>query len=151
MKTILTPIDFSGATRGVIDTAAGLAAAVGARLVLLHSLQPPMLTTDYGIGMEVLQEALAVSEKAATRQLEHIQTELEGRGLTIATVLQSGAAAPAILEQAGLQAADFIVLGSHGHTAFYDLMVGSTTHAVLLKAPCPVVIVPPAPGKKKKS
>jgi nucleotide-binding universal stress UspA family protein len=35
------------------------------------------------------------------------------------------------------------VMGSHGHTAFYDLLVGSTTHAVLKRAKCPVVIVPP--------
>jgi nucleotide-binding universal stress UspA family protein len=34
-------------------------------------------------------------------------------------------------------------MGSHGHTAFYDLLVGSTTHGVLMRANCPVVIVPP--------
>jgi len=43
------------------------------------------------------------------------------------------------------------VLGSHGHTAFYDLLVGSTTHGILLRAKCPVLIVPankvPAPAK----
>jgi Zn-dependent M28 family amino/carboxypeptidase len=38
--------------------------------------------------------------------------------------------------------ADFIVMGSHGHTAFYDLLVGSTTHGVLMRSKCPVVIVP---------
>jgi nucleotide-binding universal stress UspA family protein len=43
-------------------------------------------------------------------------------------------------------------MGSHGHTALYDLLVGSTTHQVLRKAKCPVVIVPSptkAAGKKK--
>jgi len=35
------------------------------------------------------------------------------------------------------------VMGSHGHTALYDLLLGSTTHGVLFRAPCPVVIVPP--------
>jgi len=34
------------------------------------------------------------------------------------------------------------VVGSHGHGAFYDLLVGSTTHGLLLRASCPVLIVP---------
>jgi nucleotide-binding universal stress UspA family protein len=40
------------------------------------------------------------------------------------------------------------VMGSHGHTALYDLLVGSTTHGVLMRAQCPVVIVPSAKQKK---
>jgi len=30
-------------------------------------------------------------------------------------------------------------MGTHGHGAIYDLLVGSTTHGVLEKAPCPVL------------
>ena len=33
----------------------------------------------------------------------------------------------------------------------YDLLVGSTTHGVLLRAPCPVVIVPPKDRKSEKT
>jgi nucleotide-binding universal stress UspA family protein len=33
-------------------------------------------------------------------------------------------------------------MGSHGHTALYDLIAGSTTTRVLKGAPCPVVVVP---------
>jgi nucleotide-binding universal stress UspA family protein len=40
-------------------------------------------------------------------------------------------------------------MGSHGHGAFYDLLVGSTTQGVLKRATCPVVIVPTS--KKKKA
>ena len=38
--------------------------------------------------------------------------------------------------------ADFIVLGSHGRGAMHDLLVGSTAHMVIRKAPCPIVLVP---------
>ena len=47
-----------------------------------------------------------------------------------------------ILAQAKIEDADYIVMGSHGHTALYDLLVGSTTHGVLMRAGCPVVITP---------
>jgi len=67
-------------------------------------------------------------------------------------VLLTGTPAQLILAQAEVEQADYIIMGSHGHTALYDLLVDSTTHQVLRKAKCPVVIVPPPPkavGKKK--
>jgi nucleotide-binding universal stress UspA family protein len=33
-------------------------------------------------------------------------------------------------------------MGSHGHGALYNLLVGGTASGVIQKSPCPVVIVP---------
>ena len=52
-----------------------------------------------------------------------------------------------ILHEAGEQQADMIVIGSHGHGALYDLLVGTVTQGVIKSATCPVVVVP-APAKK---
>ena len=54
------------------------------------------------------------------------------------------------MEQAKKLGADYIVMGSHGHTALYDLLVGSTTHGVLMRAACPVVITPAQKEPPKK-
>ena len=45
---------------------------------LLHVVQPPMVTSDYGLAMENVQEILAVSERAANiaTQLGHGTREL---------------------------------------------------------------------------
>jgi nucleotide-binding universal stress UspA family protein len=51
---------------------------------------------------------------------------------------------PHILAEAERTDADYIIMGSHGHTALYDLLVGSTTHGILRKARCPVVVIPAA-------
>jgi len=142
MKTILTPIDFSPATKHVVDAALELAAAVKGEIVLLHVVQAPMITSDYGLAMENVQEILAVSEQAATQQREHLKAKLAARGVTVHTAQTSAPAVTGILEQAKETGADYIVMGSHGHTALYDLLVGSTTHGVLKKAHCPVLIVP---------
>lgn len=143
MKTILAPVDFSSATARVIDTATELARAVEGEVVLLHVVQPPMVTSDYGLAMENVQEILAVSEQAAARQLAHLQSRLAGGGVPTRTLQVNGAPVAAILEQAEKLGAQYVVVGSHGHTAFYELLVGSTTHGILKKSPCPVVIVPP--------
>jgi len=150
MKTILTPVDFSAATRGVLATSIELARTTGGEIVLLHSVQPPVITTDYGLSVEVMRETLALSEAAAKKQLAHLEKLVVTKGVAVSSRLASGFAAGNIVEHARKLRAAYIVLGSHGHTAFYDLLVGSTTHAVLKKSPCPVVVVPPAPKAKKR-
>lgn len=150
MKTILTPVDFSSATRTVLSTALELARASGGNVVLLHAVQAPVVTTDYGLTLDYMREALALSEAAAKKQLAHLEKQIVAKGVAVSSRLVSGFAAGNIIEAARKVRAAYIVLGSHGHTAFYDLLVGSTTNAVLKKAPCPVVIVPPARTAKKK-
>ena len=46
-----------------------------------------------------------------------------------------------IVEEALRSEADLIVVGSHQHNAFYNLLVGSVTTKVLLRAKCPVLVV----------
>lgn len=150
MKTILTPVDFSSATHGVLAATLDLAKSTGARVVLMHAVQPPVITTDYGVTADLLRETLEVTETAARKQVEHLEKLVTKTGVAVSSELVTGFAAGHILELARRLRASYIVLGSHGHTAVYDLLVGSTTHAVLKKAPCPVVVVPPAPKKKKK-
>ena len=91
-----------------------------------------------------------VTETAARKQVEHLEKLVTKTGVPVSSELVNGFAAGHILELARRLRASYIVLGSHGHTAVYDLLFGSTTHAVLRKAPCPVLVVPPSLKKKKK-
>ncbi len=142
MKTILTPVDFSAVTDPVITAAATLAKSQGARVALLNVSQPPIITSEYAPYLENISEIAAVSEKASAKQLARLAAKLQEDGVPADTVQLSGTPVIEILKQADALQADYIVLGSHGHTAFYDLLVGSTTHGVLLRARCPVLIVP---------
>jgi len=147
MKTILVPIDFSNVSDDVIAASRLLARATRARIVILGVAQPPVITSEYGTMIENIGEIIAYSEKTIARQLKALAKRIAAPGLPVETVQLTGAPAPLILAQAEAEKADYIVMGSHGHTALYDLVVGSTTHQVLRKARCPVMIVPP-PVKK---
>ena len=143
MKTIIAPIDFSRSTASVIAEAAVLATALDGRIVLLHVVQPLIITSDYGLTMDNFQETIVSSEKYAALRLAELSDELRARGVkNVETAQISGPARAGIVEQARILKADYIVMGSHGHTAFYDLVIGSTTQHVVNKAHCPVVIVP---------
>jgi nucleotide-binding universal stress UspA family protein len=151
MKTILAPIDFSTATDGVVEVAATLARSTQSRVVLLHIVQPPVLTSDYGLAMENFQEAIDISQKHSAKRLTELTEGLRRRhpDLPVETQLVNGPPLIEILDAVKKYDATYIVMGSHGHNAFYDLLVGTTTHGILRKATCPVVIVPPPQRAKK--
>jgi len=144
MKTLLVPIDFSATSGRSLETAATLAQALEAHLVVLHALQPiapvgdPMMMPD----MAQIGEMQKNAEREARMQLTRACEKISAHGVTIESQLLDGPATAAILDRARALPADLIIMGSHGHTALYDLLLGGTSHAVLKKAPCPVVIVP---------
>jgi nucleotide-binding universal stress UspA family protein len=142
MKTVLAPIDFSNVSEHVIARAIELARATGARLVLLHVVAPFPI---FGKNLELTvtgAELAAAAEKTAANKLVKLQRSLRDDGVTAHIVHVRGDPRECIIEQTERLTADYIVIGSHGHTAFYDLLVGSTTSGVLKRASCPVVIVP---------
>ncbi len=150
MKTILAPVDFSSATDWVIAAAASLARSFAGRVVLLNITQPPTVVGDYGGLMVDVAEMTQQMAKSALAELERLEERLENDFIEVAIIQLTGTPVSSILEQAKTLPADYIVLGSHGHTAFYDLLVGSTANGVLKRATCPVVIVPAAKGAKSR-
>ena len=149
MKTILAPVDFSAGTVGIVDAAAVLARANGARLVALHVV-PPTIVVDGEFGSRAAEEYSATLVESAARQLADLQKQFRVQGITIVTEHRAGAAGPAIVEHARALNAAYVVLGSHGHGALHDLIMGSTTTRVLKEAPCAVVVVPAASGPARK-
>lgn len=149
MKTILAPIDFSSATETVVEEAADLARAMEGKVVLLTVLQPPAITNEYSALVDNLAEIMAAGEKNAARRLAEIESKLKAAQVPVETVQLNGPPIRLIVEQAKELGASYIVMGSHGHTALYDLLVGSTTHGVLMRASCPVVITPGPKAAKK--
>lgn len=147
MKTVLAPLDFLHQTDAVLAEAVSLAQATEARLVLLHVVPPPAII-GHSLALAMTgAEFVATAEKEAANLLLALQRALRDRGVTAHAVHVTGEPVDNILEQAQRLDANFIVMGSHGHVAFYDLIVGSTASGVLKGAKCPVIIVPPGAAR----
>jgi nucleotide-binding universal stress UspA family protein len=63
------------------------------------------------------------------------------------TVVQDRHAAEALVELS--DDADLLVVGSRGRGGFSSLLLGSVSHAVVLHARCPVVVIPSATAERK--
>ena len=88
-----------------------------------------------------MPEAIAESEDEKSR-LARWQTEIAQEGVTVKLHEPTGAVAEEILNQADAINADLIVMGIHGHSAMYNLLVGSATKGVLKHSTRPVLLMP---------
>ncbi|MBI3885257.1 MAG: universal stress protein [Opitutae bacterium] len=144
MKTFLVPVDFSSVTEAVIDSAVGFARAFAGRVVLLHVVQPPVIVTgEYALPVEVMQDAMTAGENSAKVELAEYHGRLRDAGLDCSVAVRHGPPVEVIHEEATETKADYVIMGSHGHGKLYDFLVGSTASGVLKKAKCGVIIIPP--------
>ncbi|HXG09805.1 MAG TPA: universal stress protein [Gemmataceae bacterium] len=150
LKTILHPTDFSQASGYALEMACALARDQAARVILLHVVPRPV-----PIGRDPLvpafKEAHTVEDLETYRQEVKARLErLRGEApyARVEVLLKEGDVAGVIARTAEETASDLIVMGSHGRSRMYQLMMGSVAAEVTRHAPCPVVTVRvPAPAK----
>lgn len=147
MKTIVAAIDFSDASRWVADCAAELASGLHGEAVLLHAGIVPSLITDSVAERERVREFAEGLEEVGESRLREYVPAFEDRMVPVSVVQVPGRAADVIVDQARRLPADYIVMGSRGHSALHDLVLGSTTSGVLRHATCPVIVVTPPGGE----
>lgn len=145
MKTLLTAVDLSPITPKVLDCAAALASSLGAKLILLHVVEPVAAYVPVGAAMDVITAPVPVEPPdmdALKARLEELAAPLRTQGVAVETVASVSLPVDEILQQAKKTGADMLVLGSHGHGALYHLFGGSVVTSVLQKADLPVTVIP---------
>lgn len=147
MSTLLVPLDTSDIAGQVLAHAEKLGRQLGAGIVLFHVVEPVATYVPVGASMEAISTAppaidLEEQTELAKSRLEKLAGPLRAAGIDVKCEALLGMAVDEIIDQAKLQGADYIVLGSHGHGAIFHLFSGSVVTGVLKHSPCPVVVVP---------
>ena len=78
---------------------------------------------------------------ASREQLALAQAVLEGGGLSATTSLIEGDADKVLPAYAASQQIDLIVMGAYGHSRIRQLLVGSTTTAIIRTSPIAVLLL----------
>jgi nucleotide-binding universal stress UspA family protein len=126
-KTVLVPLDGSVYATAAIPVARGFAELLQATVAVLH-------VSDEALAPAALVERMKLSSK-------------EVQGLVVEQ--RPGAAAAAIAQEASERQAAMIVMCPQVRTDLPSRALGSVAAGVLGVAPCPVVLVPPARGRKR--
>jgi len=140
MPTILAAIDFSCVTDRVLAAAAELAGTEASQIVLLHVIQFPVTLISAELATEALAILVAGLERDAVERLRCLMPALGS--IRVEALTAAGQPAQEILREARATGADFIVLGSHGRTASYEFLLGSTARGLMATSELPVILVP---------
>ena len=145
IQRIVAPTDFSRHSELSLEAAVEMAQRFGAELHVLHIVVPQIYQSEMPEMMMPPFEDLTEDMLAAARRRMDTWRQGVPKGLKLEThVIESTRKEDiAICEFAGKQAADLIVIGSHGHTGLAHLLLGSTAEQVVRHAKCPVLVVKP--------
>jgi nucleotide-binding universal stress UspA family protein len=126
----------------------------GADLHVVHAFEqppPPIGVTPIGppgpVG-EVTPDELADLRRSAAAAAQNVLDDALARtgagegGVSVHGSLVQADAATALVESA--RDAALLVVGSRGHGAVHELILGSVSHTCARTARCPVVVLPPA-------
>jgi nucleotide-binding universal stress UspA family protein len=147
VASILVPVDFSDVTDAVVDAAMSVAAAFHSRVALIHVEEPEPDFVGFEPGPVPVTSTVPLMMRARRDQLEKLRVKLVAANPQVAAVYTSGPIVERVRAEAKSVGADLIVMGTHGHGALYNLLVGSVASGVMKHPPCPVLLVP-SPSRK---
>jgi len=133
-KKLIVPVDFSeSSARAVLQCTQFDKNAIGT-VRLVHILTPGRLHSQEEINLSISEYMFRLSAFASMLKDSGIETETEVR--------IGEKRSDAILAEAEECGASGIVIGGGGRSSFTTFVMGSTSRAVLLGAPVPVMVVP---------
>jgi nucleotide-binding universal stress UspA family protein len=143
IRCILAPTDFSELSTQGLKSALELAKSFGARLALLHVVEPPPYPVE-GImpsysGATLLDDL----ERQASNELAQTLPETQVSGVEVTRRVVVGIPYRKIVEVAEEDKADLIVMTTHGRTGLSHLVMGSVAERIVRTAPCPVLTIRP--------
>ncbi len=150
-KRILVPLDGSLRTESVLPTAARIARAHGAELLLAFVAADPVATAIMTEDVLGLARELALRlEKHGQDYLERVRERLARDGTSVRTLfLRSSDERRALVDLSERDGSDLIVLSAHGSTCDTASTFGSVTTHVLLHSVVSVLVLQDLPDSSK--
>ena len=139
---ILIAVDFSEGTSTILAEAEKYVEHFHADYWLIHVAEPDPYFVGYEPGPQTVRDEVAKKFHKEHQQIQKEADKIRKQGVNITPLLVQGPAIETILKEADNLKIDLIILGSHGHGALYNLLLGSVTQGVLKNAKVPVLIVP---------
>ncbi|WP_309678538.1 universal stress protein [Polaromonas sp.] len=141
---ILVPLDGSPTSRRGLSEAIKLAGLTGAKLKLLHYIDPFSYVGGFESPSVYLVDLLPVLRESGKAILKEGQALAAAQQITADTVLIDDAndrLCDRVIAQAQDWPADLIVMGTHGRRGVNRVFLGSDAEQILRLAPVPVLLV----------
>jgi len=133
--TLFVPTDGSPYSTSSTQKAIGIAKVYGARMKVISIVD---VTEEFQTQAPDAVENLV---KQAWQYVKAVGSRAEEMGVHADHFVREGESYNVITDMARREAADMIVMGSHGRTGIKRLFMGSVAEKVIGYAPCPVLVV----------
>lgn len=148
MKKVLIAIDYNPTSEKVVTDGYKLAKSLGAEVCLIHVItnlqyygaQYPAFMGFESMSLSYDPKIHDEMKNIAKDYIATVASHVGDQGLK--THVAEGDTAKAILEYSTEWGADLIVMGTHSHSAFEKLLIGTVANAVLEKTTIPVHMIP---------
>ena len=137
-RKILLATDLSATSASATDEAFAMARRLGAELLIVSVIDPAALRLPGGRFLARIDQVRAERETVAQVLVRRGRAD----GLRVRFLVWEGDPAESILEAAGAEGAEIIVLGSHARGRIGRILHGSVSRRVVREADVPVVVVP---------
>ena len=143
-KRILVPLDGSPLSERALPVATALAQKFGSEIILLRVLDipnptPPVSHPEVTIGW--VREARAHAHQEAQSYLDAHQQKVYRQGVEVRALRRDRSPAEDILQVAGSEKIDLIVMSAQGQGGLARWTFGSVADKVARHSPCPVLLV----------
>lgn len=139
---IIVAVDLSPASAKVIEAARGVADLTGVSVYVLHVVETGPDYIRYAGTSEAQRKMVSEDFPKEHEALQALTDQLQDDGLDASALLLCGPAVETALAEADRLDAGLIVVGTHGHAAVYDVLIGSFSAAIIRKSKLPVLVVP---------
>jgi len=136
-RHIVVATDFSDSSRHAFVAAMQFFAAE--KLTLFHAYEPPMsgLASDAAF---YRQEFRKIAEQDCNDFLRDTE-KLEGAWRQPDVLLEYGTPSRLLRDYVTDNAADLVVVGTHGRSAVFDILIGSVAKRIVDDVPCDILVV----------
>lgn len=154
MKKILVPVDFSDYSMHAIEVASYIAKVQDCKVRLLHIVEDSYTPYYNMVGFDLVEHSTLFTyqkdlQANIKKQLSELAEKITKKNIEVEFEVVLEKAKNAIVKDAEAQAAELIVMGSHGHSDIEEIFIGGTSEKVIRTSPIPVMTVHEVPDNYK--
>lgn len=135
---ILVPVDGSEHSLGAARFLSAMALTPEDHITVFHVINFVPILHDIESYSDVI---FRIKQEVAPKIVEEVSDVLRSTPAGISEVIEEGSAADLIVEKAGDEGYDVVLMGAKGVKGLRSFIVGSTTREVVSRAPLPVLAV----------
>ncbi|MGB8704387.1 MAG: universal stress protein [Gillisia sp.] len=149
IKNIVVAIDFNDVLDELISYAEGIGKKFNSKIWVIHVEAPDPDFVGFEAGPQYIRDFKASEMKEEHKKLQKISQTLTDRDLESEALLIQGSTVETVIAEAEKLKADLLIVGTHKHSFFHDLLSENVSLELLKNGRIPLLCIPVTAKEEK--